>query len=340
MRLVCLLGVLTVLGCASAPHPRPSSTDFALCGNRSARRCAGGQAIARLLARAPLRIVAAERLPGFSHAQLFTFELPDGRRLRAKWKASGRGGDGQNRSPRHELAAWRVQQLLLAPDDAVVPPTALRCLDRDELRRWTGESWPPTFDGSDCVLGTLAFWLDDVEQLPRLDRDRLERDPAYRDAMARLNVVTYVIDHRDTKPSNFLFERAPEHAFAVDNGLAFSGFRSWRAYFVRDWSRLLVTSLPRDVVRRIRRLDRAALEPLLVMAQFEARDQRLAPVPIGAPIDADTGVRRAGNQIQLGLTRAELEDVAGRIEHLRALLDEKRLAVTPLHARRSAGRRR
>lgn len=321
MRILACIGALALACCASvqplsACAPAPT---LALCGDGPRRDCRDAGELERLIARAPLEIVAAEPLPGFSHALRLTARLPDGNRVRLKWKRAGRGGDGWNRSPRHELAAWAVQRLVLPPDQPVVPPTVVRCLPRAQLARWSNERVRATFRGADCVLGTLSWWLEDARPL-----GRFAGDPAHRNAVARLNLVTYLIDHGDTKPANFVADDA--RAFAVDNGISFSALPTLRTWIVRDWSRLHVRALPRAVEERLARIDRHALDQLAVLAQLELRDGKLVPVAPGPAFDPDRGVRRRGDVIQLGLTRREIDALELRLAHVRALVGTRQLA--------------
>jgi hypothetical protein len=171
--------------------------------------------------------------------------------------------------------------------------------------------------------------VEDAHTLHSFDRDRYARDLAYRTAIARLNLLTFVIDHRDAKDANFVLTRtAPVHALSVDNGLAFSGFRTFRGWVVYDWSHLLVPSLPRDTVERLKRITRGDLDRLAVLVQLERRDGKLVSVEPGPPIgDGEDGVRRSGGTIQFGLTHEEIDAVERRIRTVLELESSGRLAT-------------
>jgi hypothetical protein len=317
---------MTLLGaCAHAPVPKLDST-VSLCG-AGPEPCLPADTIERRLD-GPLTVRDVRPVgSGLSKPILLTVEL-DGRQVRLKWKASARGGDGHNRSPRHELAAWVMSRLIAGESEEVVPPTVLRCLTPDEQRRLFGRAAPATFRGIDCTLGTLSLWLEDVDVMHGLDEQRFRRDREYRAAIARLNLVTYVVDHRDGKDANFLVTRGePVRAFAVDNGVAFSGFRTARGWFVPDWSHLKVHAVPRDALDRLRAMGPAELEKLAVLAQLEVRDGRLVRVPAGPPLPGDGGVRRFGDTIQIGLSKEEIAAVSRRIAHLLALAETGQLAT-------------
>jgi hypothetical protein len=273
-----------------------------------------------LLAEAPLLVRAAEPIgSGRSGGRRLLVELPGGPVVRVKWKAAGRGGDGYNRSPRHEIAAYRLQQLFLTPDEYVVPPTVARCLSKSEIHE-LGDHAKPTFSGGHCVLGSLSYWLEDAHQLAPFSTRRFHSDPIYRRRVALLDVLTHLIDHRDTKPQNFV--AAAGRAFSVDNGMSFSGWRTPRGWFARGWQDVIVDELPRDLVARLRRITPAQLSSELgTVAELRVRDGRLEPVAPEPPFDTGAGVRRRGDRIQLGLTQDEIDGVWGRLQRLLERVD-------------------
>ena len=114
------------------------------------------------------------------------------------------------------------------------------------------------------------------------DASRFNSDPAYRQSVANMNLLTYLIDHRDTRPSNFLIstDQAHPRTFAVDNGLAFSGFRNPLAYFTKtNWAKIIVPELPREQLERLRKLTRHDLDTLLTVAQYSVTPEGLVEVP-------------------------------------------------------------
>jgi hypothetical protein len=218
--------------------------------------------------------------------------------------------------------------MIAGDPDEVVPPTVLRCLTPDEQRALFGRVARATFRGIDCTLGTLSLWLEDVEVMHGIDEQRFRRDPAYRAAVARLNLVTYVVNHGDGKDANFLVSRGePARVFAVDNGVAFSGLHTFRGWFVPDWSHLKVHAVPRAALDRLRAIGPAELEKLAVLAQLEVRDGRLVRVPPGPPLPGDGGIRRLGDTIQIGLSKDEIADVSRRIARVLALAETGQLAT-------------
>jgi len=74
--------------------------------------------------------------------------------------------------------------------------------------------------------------------------------------------------------------------------------------------------LPKGQVDRLRRITRADLDRLAVVAQFENREGLLVRVPAGEPAALDEGVRAVGTTLQLGLTQQEIDGVEERLRHL------------------------
>jgi hypothetical protein len=64
-----------------------------------------------------------------------------------------------------------------------------------------------------------------------------------------------------------------------------------------------------------------------VLAQWEVRDDQLVPVPPTANIDARRGVRERDGQIQIGLTRDEINDTWYRLEVFLSSVDSGRYAT-------------
>jgi hypothetical protein len=291
--------------------------------------CLPGERLEALLAHAPFRIVAAGSPGrGVGGAYVLVLDFPDERiRVRAKWKPAGRGGDGFNRSPRHELAAFALQKMFLPPDAWVVPPTVVRCLPL-AIQRTKIDEEEATFNGTDCVLGTLSYWIEGVGGLD-FDRGRYARDLGYRATIANLNLLTFLIDHRDTRASNFLLSKDRERprAFSIDNGLAFSGVLNPIQIFVEDWSELRVPLVPSETAEQLWHITRADLDRLLVVAQLDASDGQLELMAPSEPFDVEHGVRRRGNVIQFGLTRKEIDRIASRLQEVLLRLGMGRMAV-------------
>jgi hypothetical protein len=274
----------------------------------------------RLMTRAELEFRGHERLAsGVTGAARVTLHFPSiDRELDFKWRTAPAGdADGWNNSPRKELAAYAIQKWFLDPEHYVVPPTVLRCIPFEAYQAVDPQA-APTIPGTRCVLGLLAAWLHDVAPPDRVyDPQRFYRDGAYATHLAHFNLLTYLVEHRDTRAANVLASRdaSNRRVFAVDNGIAFGG----RLYnFFKDhWDDLRVPALPRRSVERLRRVGPDELRALAVVEQLRrGEDGVLHPVRHDAPIDPERGTRRRDGVLQLGLTEDEIEDVGERLEEL------------------------
>jgi hypothetical protein len=244
-----------------------------------------------------------------------------------KWKTATRGSlDGLNNKPRKEVAAYLIQRWFLDQPEYVVPTSALRCLTVDTLKDH-GVSASPSLPGSPCVLGLLSLWLEDVEVPERLlDPERFGSDPLYASALGRLNLLTYLVEHKDGRDGNFLVSKppAPPRFFAVDNGISFSAFiQNW---FVSNWHVIRIPALPHLEIERLRKIDRKQIDRLGVVSELRARpDGMLMAAPAGANLDPEQGVRIAKDSVQIGLTRHELDGVEARLKDLLARVDRGEL---------------
>ena len=246
-----------------------------------------------------------------------------------KWKLVPRATmDNFNNSPRREIAAYQMQRLFLDPEDYVVPTSFLYCVPLDAY--FTDQKPVATnIQGGDCLLGNLSLWLEEVT-VPEVfyDPARFASDPEYAYTVANLNLLTYLIAHRDARQGNFLLSKAAAqpNAFSVDNG---ESFGSWPYnFFVENWDEIRVAGLRRDSIERLRKLERKDLDFLLVVAELEAGPEgRFRNVTPGPVLNPGLGVRRDGNRVQFGLTRSEVDDVWDRITDLLSRADRETLAL-------------
>jgi hypothetical protein len=285
----------------------------------------------RLFSQAPLEIVSLEATShGVAGALKGRIALSDsGRQLDVKWKvAPSRTLDSWNNNPRKELACYAVQRWFLRTEDYVVPTVVLRAVPITSYRRLDPKA-EPTVDGTQWVLGTLTVWLQHTTDFDVLyDPQRFAIDPVYAYHLANFNVLTYLVAHRDGRPGNILVadNDANRRIFAVDNGISFGG---WIYNFLTtNWNVIRVAAIRREVVERLRSLDRRALAALATVAELQVdADGMLRCVAAKAPIDPRRGVRIDTGRVQLGLTTAELDGMARRISALLERVGEGSLAV-------------
>jgi hypothetical protein len=231
-----------------------------------------------------------------------------------KWAPAPRGGEEFNNVPRYEVAAYRLQRLFLDDPEVVVPPTVMRAVPLDWYRTLTSDV-QPTFRGAEAVVVVLQSFVTFVTDQDVWDDDRFDESPAYARHWANANLVTYLIRHSDSNTGNLLISSVASNprVFAVDNGVAFNSIDSDRG---TRWRSLLVDRFPASTVARLRTLTEAGLhEALGVLAQWEVQpDGEVVRVPPTANIDNRSGVRERSGQIQIGLTRDEIDDVWYRLE--------------------------
>jgi len=185
----------------------------------------------------------------------------------------------------------------------------------------------PTLPGTQCVLGVEAVWLQHVE-VPDVvyDPARFWRDPVYARHLANFNLLTYLVENRDTRKGNVLVSTEPGNprVFSVDNGIAFDArlYNYFSDLLVNPWQRILVPALPRDSIERLRAVTPERAAQLAVVAQMQVDGAGLLhEAPPTAPIDPTRGSRWRDGVFQLGLTRSEIDHVLGRVHALLARVD-------------------
>jgi hypothetical protein len=268
---------------------------------------------------------------GTSGATATTLYFPGfDKEIRLKWKEMKSVSlDGFNNSPRKQIAAYEIQKLFLEPEDYVVPYVYADCVPLDIYNRYQAKPRKPSLPGTNCRLGLASQWLVDVKVPEKLyDESRFLEDPTYAYYMSNLNILTYLVDHRDTKASNFLVSKDENRrlVFSIDNDIAFGTFPY--NFFWFHWNKIRVAALRRDSIDRLRRLERQDLDFLEVLEQLEKNDDGiLRPVPVGDKLCPDGGVCIKDGTVQFGLTKSEIDDVWKRIQALIAKVDSGKIPV-------------
>lgn len=335
-----LLAVLVSVGCAKGPAFGPAAAPLteptALCSAAQRSGCRGVARVERRLARADLELLGATGSPGGTQGAfvLTLRDRSDGTVLRAKWRAVD--GGGLLNVPHRELGAYHVQQLLLAPRDQVIPPTAARCLPLDAYREHVDPDARPT-EGTECVLGFVTYWLehaigvDDARDSGLLeageglyDPERFSEDEVYRSTLSNLNLVSHLVRHGDAHRGQFVFVRHGPHlvSYSVDHSIAFEAVPNPMLLFRKDWSNIQLPSLPASSIARLRRTTQDEIARLRTLAELELRDGMLVPVDAGAAFgDPGSPVRLDADRVQIGLTEREVEGVAERIRGLLSAIE-------------------
>ena len=249
--------------------------------------------------------------------------------LRVKLRRAEPGAEAFNNVPRYDLAAYELQKLFLDPEEYVVPPTALRMVPLADFARFAPEV-ERTFPGANQVLAVVQYWLNDIRNAQDIyDAARFAADPLYARHIGQLNLLTYLIEHRDSNLGNFLIGRAAtgSRVFSIDHGVAFASEDSDRGEL---WKVIRVDRFPADAVERLRTVTPELLKQRLgVLAQWRLENGGYAPMPPGENIAFGRGVRRKDDVLQMGLTEAEIMQVNRQLVRLLAQVDRGRLALVP-----------
>jgi len=236
--------------------------------------------------------------------------------------------DSFNTSPRKEIAAYEVQKFFLDPEDYVVPTPLPVCIPRDKFMKRGGYA-AATLEGTDCVLGLASIWMVDVTVPDKLyDESRFLEDPTYAYFMSNFNLLTYLIQYRDSRKGQFLVSKDDKRrqVFSVDNGISF-GFWPYN-FFIKQWENIYVPAFRKDSVERLRKIKRQDLDFLGVIAQLELDDKGiLLPKPVGKNLDPKVGAKYTGGTLQYGLSKSEIDDVWDRIQNVIAEVDAGNIQV-------------
>ncbi|MGB8693415.1 MAG: hypothetical protein WCD08_07905 [Steroidobacteraceae bacterium] len=252
--------------------------------------------------------------------------------LRVKLRKADPGADNFNNVPRYDLAAYQLQKLFLEPAEYVVPPTALRMVPLADFAKYSPGA-ESTFAAASQVLAVVQYWLDDILVLKDVYSPvRFAADPVYARHIGQLNVLTYLIGHRDSNAGNFLIgkQELGARVFSIDHGVAFASDSSDRGEL---WKDLRVKRLPADAIERLRQVTPQLLADRLgVLAQWRLEGHSYVPVASGRNLSEDSGVRRAGDQLQMGLTRSEIRAVHRLLTKLLERVDRGEISVVPAPA--------
>jgi hypothetical protein len=246
---------------------------------------------------------------------------------RVKLRRAEPGAEDFNNRPRYDLAAYELQKLFLDPAEYVVPPTALRMMPLAELRPHSPEA-KPTFKGSDDVLVVLQYWLNEVKVIADVyNAERFAADPQYARHIGQLNVLTFLIEHGDSNVGNFLISRAETgpRVFSIDNGVAFEFNESDRGQL---WMKMRVDRLPADMVERLRKITPDELHRRLgVLAQWQLQEGRWVATAPGENLAPARGVRKEDGIVQLGLRKADIDQVGRQLGRLLKQVDGGQIAT-------------
>lgn len=325
--------------CGSAPPlaapAAPLTPPEVLCTEAAQTRpCNRAQDVEAWLRDARLEILGSAPAGGKQDAKILTLALPEraGRRVfRARWRALD--SESLINDPRKELGAYAVAKLFLEPHEYVVPPTSGHCFPLEHYRARVDATAPPSFEkeGVHCVFGILSYWLENVAD-PHgaredgvwrkdgiLDEQLFQNDATYRESVADLNLLTYLIHHADSHDKQFLItkDNPSPRVYSVDNSVTFESVKNPMTLFREDWSVIRVPTLSqRSLDILISRTDDDWTR-LTAIESYRKQDGQLVPVPPDPPIGPpDAGIRWVGLGVQIGLTETEVAGVRQRLSDL------------------------
>ena len=134
------------------------------------------------------------------------FIKPDSTFFRVKLMSAAPGGHDFNNEPRYEAAAYHFQKLFLDPADFLVPPTAIRSMPLADYRKIDPEG-EATFYKTHSVVLSVQYWLQNATADNVYDKERLATDSLYARYLGNFNIFTYLIDHKDANPGNYLISK-------------------------------------------------------------------------------------------------------------------------------------
>lgn len=311
--------------------------------------CVGVRRVERWFQSPELELLGATETPrGIHDARILTLRVPEGDTtivFRAKWRPYVNAGFGD--VPRRELVAYAVQGLFLRPEQYVVPPTAPYCLDLPVFRQKLDPEARATFADSNCVLGFLQYWLEPAKTLDEatragwldaadgpLDRARFERDAHYRQTIAHLNLLTYLIDHDDSHRGQFIVTRNAKllRVYSVDHSLSFDAGDNPTLSPSEDWSEFQVPALPDAQLARLASLGQKDFARLRVIGRLQRLGTRLVPAPhLTSEQREARSVAWEGDWLNIGMTQAELDQIARRLADLQERVRHRSIAVFDAH---------
>lgn len=336
--IVFVLGIAACSGCSTRNATRPMvqspSTPAEVCHDADLRQddtCVPGAELLERLTHEEFDVLEVVPAPGTTPAMkvLARFEREPQLSVLFKWRVvPSEVGDAFNNSPRRELAAAAVADLLYGSNQEVVPHSTMLCVEREEFPTLVGDA-EPTFEGDDCVVGLITPWIYNAEEIKVLwDPERFAKHEGYRMSVARLNVLAEVIHHGDSHSRNVLVDdaEAPTRVFLIDNSFAFSGlFNPMVRWFgsERDWASPVVPRLPSALREELLKFDPVDFDKLATVAVLNRTGDDWALVGLPRPrgdehpaIDPDEGVRHEGYTVQLGLTQDEIVAMRKRFARL------------------------
>ena len=267
----------------------------------------------RLFSQAPIELISLEPTSqGVAGALKAKIAFPDdGRQLEVKWKVAPRRHAGQLEQQSAQGArdatscsagSWSPRTTSCPPSPCVrVPIAAYRRLDPKadaHCRRHAAAS------SARWRCGCSTPRCPSVSTIPA----RFATDPVYAYHLSNFNVLAYLVAHRDGRPGNILVADTTPTAASSPSTTA-SASADWIYNFLTtNWHVIRVPAIRREVVQRLRALDRGALSALATLVELQSTPTGFCvrPRPAHRSIRIAAYASLAG-RVQFGLTTAEIE---------------------------------
>ena len=260
-----------------------------------------------------------------------TFPALD-KEIKFKWKpalSEKKGLENYDNSISRNLATYQIQKLFLDPEDYVIPTSMVFCVPSKNYTKYLKLKPVPQIDGSDCVLGNLSVWMLNAK-VPEtvIDQQRFLTDPNYAYFMSNLNILAYLVEHRDGRSGNILISKddSRPQLFIIDNDTTF-GTNPYNP-FANNWNIIRAPALRKETIDRLRQVKRKDLGFLGIVAQLDkGSDNVFRNVEHGRNMGPKKPVRISKDSVQFGLTKEQLHDVWKRLKQLIKQVDKGEIPV-------------
>ena len=252
--------------------------------------------------------------------------------IKFKWKpalSEAKGFENYDNSISRNLATYQIQKLFLNPEDYVIPTSLVFCAPSETYTDVVGLEAIPQIEGSDCVLGNLSVWTLNAK-IPDsvLDKERFLTDPTYAYFISNLNILAYLVEHRDGRDGNILVSKddSQPQFFIIDNDTTF-GTNPYNP-FANNWNIIRAPALRKETIDRLRELKREDLDFLGVVAQLDRdSDNVFRNVTPGKNMGPKKPARISKDSVQFGLTKEQIHDVRKRLKKLIKQVDSGEIPV-------------
>ncbi len=306
-----------------------------ICVEPQRDNCKSVEEVESLLRASDLEILEATMTPGGQQgARLLSLRSGDVV-FRAKWRARDEKATllSHLSNSRRTAVSYAVQKLFLDDDQIVIPPTVGYCFPLSHYKKRVDREAKVSITDPACVFGYLSYWLPDVETAKEAEvseekglfgtgylysEERFGRERHYASKLARMNALTFIVEHGDPHGEQFLVQFEPFHVWSVDHSVSMTSVKNPLSYFEEDWSNLIVPSFPRELAEKLRSITAEDISKLATIETYARVDDRLVP----------RAYRKGMSKLQpWGATAKERELLESKLRELVTRLDDGSLGV-------------